>query len=198
MKTSLSNYEQKLVTDVQILITKNIIIQKVYELFGKLAEDYGILISDAGLTRSNELHPKISRGENYLGLPYVILDCPRNFGKKDVFAIRSFFWWGNFFSITLQLEGEFYKRYAQQIEDAIDRKQLDGWWLGCSENRWEHHFEAGNYMLINGGMKYDLLNLPHLKIAKKIPLEKWEDVYVFFKENFACLVQLLGHQAPIL
>jgi hypothetical protein len=58
MKTSLSDYEQKLVADAEILITKNIIIQKVYELFGKLAEDYQVILRDAGLTGTNELHPK--------------------------------------------------------------------------------------------------------------------------------------------
>ncbi|MEJ7682914.1 MAG: hypothetical protein WKG06_34670 [Segetibacter sp.] len=38
--TSLTEYEMQLVTDSQVLITKNNIIQKVYELFGKLAEEY--------------------------------------------------------------------------------------------------------------------------------------------------------------
>jgi hypothetical protein len=198
MKTSLTEYEQKLVTDADILITKNIIIQKVYELFGKLAEDYQVIIRDTALTASSELHAKISRGENYRGLPYVILDFPRNFGKKDVFAIRSFFWWGNFFSITLQLEGQFYSKYAKQVEEAINRNQLEEWWLGCSENRWEHHFESGNYQLISDGIRDKLSSIPHLKIAKKIPLDKWDDVYVFFKENFTYLIQLLTHQAPIL
>ena len=32
--------------------------------------------------------PKISKGENYKGLPYVMLDYPRCFGKTDIFAIR--------------------------------------------------------------------------------------------------------------
>src|SRR4051794_24734884 len=116
MKTSLSKYEQKLVTDAEILIAKNSIIQKVYALFGKLAEDYRAIMLGTDWTVVNDLHPKISRGENYRGLPYVILDFPRNFGKEDVFAIRSFFWWGNFFSITLQLEGSFFNQYVLQMQ----------------------------------------------------------------------------------
>ena len=55
--------------------------------------------------------PKISRGENYNGLPYVMLDYPRCFGKEDVFAMRTMFWWGNFFSITWHLKGKYSKEY---------------------------------------------------------------------------------------
>ena len=44
-----------------------------------------------------DVSPKISRGEQYLGLPYVMLDYPRIFSKENVFAIRTFFWWGNYF-----------------------------------------------------------------------------------------------------
>jgi hypothetical protein len=121
-----------------------------------------------------------------------MLDYPRNFGKKDVFAIRNFFWWGNFFSITLQLEGDYYNRHALQIQEANHRNQLKGWWVGCSANRWEHHFESENYRLLNDEIKDNLLGLPHLKIAKKIPLEKWDDVYLFLKENFTFLIRLLS------
>ena len=49
--------------------------------------------------------PKIAKGENYLQLPYVLLDYPRCFDKENIFAIRTMFWWGNFFSITLHLSG---------------------------------------------------------------------------------------------
>ena len=55
--------------------------------------------------------PKISKGENYKDLPYVMLDYPRCFQKEKTIAIRTFFWWGNFFSINLQLSGE-YKEQA--------------------------------------------------------------------------------------
>ena len=49
--------------------------------------------------------PKITRGENYQLLPYVILDYPRCFQKEQVFAIRTMFWWGKGISITLHVSG---------------------------------------------------------------------------------------------
>src|SRR5262245_61567301 len=107
-KVSLSAFEQQLVTDANWILTKNGIIEKVYLLFGNLSEHYKqepLLqqLPAEAVTAS----PKIARGENYEGLPYVMLDYPRCFGKEDTLAIRTFFWWGHFFSITLQLKGKY-------------------------------------------------------------------------------------------
>ena len=44
-----------------------------------------------------ESEPRISRGEQYQRLPWVMLDYPRIFGKEDIFAIRTFFLVGKLF-----------------------------------------------------------------------------------------------------
>lgn len=192
MVTTLSDYELKLVTDPGVLLTKNKIIQKVYEIFGGLCEDYKDLLQVINLIDENDIQAKISRGENYNGLPYVILDYPRQFGKMDVFAVRTFFWWGNFFSITLQLAGKYQHKYTDVIKKAIDKNLFEGWSIGCADDAWQHHFENDNYTQIQQGKNYDILNLPHLKIAKKIPLNQWDDVDDFFKKNFNFLMRVLA------
>ncbi|MCW3107560.1 MAG: hypothetical protein JWQ09_2066 [Segetibacter sp.] len=191
MVTSLSIYEMKLVTDPDVLLTKNKIIQKVHALFGGLAEDYENVSKACGLFTSDPIDAKISRGENYKGLPYVVLDYPRQFGKLDVFAIRTFFWWGNFFSITLQLGGEYQHKYSSAIEKAIDKNLFEDWFIGCGDDPWDHHFENNNYTPIQQGKKYFMPNLSYLKIAKKIPLDKWDEADYFFKENFIFLIKVL-------
>jgi len=107
-KITLSAKELELVCSTDWILTKHIIIEKVINLFSAM------LISmqqKTGEQKSNlpvEVFikdPKISRGENYRQLPYVMLDYPRYFEKQDTLAIRTFFWWGNFFSINLQLSG---------------------------------------------------------------------------------------------
>lgn len=191
LNTSLTLYEMQLVTDAQVLITKNIIIQKVYELFGQLSEEYKKELSDKFPSGKNLISPKISRGENYLGLPYVMLDYPRQFGKKDVFAIRSFFWWGNFFSITLQLAGGYQQQFASSIEQAINKRYFTDWHMGSQKNKWEHHFENDNYIPVEEGMQPNFSQNPFLKLAKKIPLTKWDDANSFFIESFKLLVETL-------
>ena len=191
MVPALTNYEMKLVIDREVLLTKNRIIQKVYELFGSLSEDYKSRFNIESLFTENETDSKISRGENYKGLPYVILDYPRNFARVDVFAIRTFFWWGNFFSITLQLGGKYQQKYFAAIQKVINQNKFEGWSIGCAANAWEHHFENDNYLPIQKEKDYRLSTLPYVKIAKKIPLVKWDEVELFLIENFTFLIKVL-------
>ncbi|HEX8277713.1 MAG TPA: hypothetical protein VF540_03430 [Segetibacter sp.] len=192
MFPSLTTYEMQLVTDPQVLVTKNSIIKKVYEIFGELAEKYKKEISNKIPDSKTWINPKISKGENYKGLPYVILDFPRQFNKIDIFAIRSFFWWGNFFSITLQLAGRYHQQYTTAIKNAIDLGFYEEWYIGLLENQWEHHFESNNYSSLSRGINYDIAKLPYLKLAKKIPLNKWDETNTFFIKNFTLLAETLG------
>ncbi|RYG35601.1 MAG: hypothetical protein EOO01_31385, partial [Chitinophagaceae bacterium] len=100
-KLQLSAEELTMVQDSHWLLTKNSIMQKANVLFGECAawlqanfpsqpSDHAVLFNS----------PKIARGENYEGLPYVMLDYPRLFGKENIFAFRTMFWWGNFISVT--------------------------------------------------------------------------------------------------
>ena len=59
---------------------------------------------------------KISKGEN-MGLPWVMLDYPRLFGQEDVLAIRTMFWWGHCFSVTLHLKGRYYGAYLPLLRE---------------------------------------------------------------------------------
>lgn len=198
MDISLSASELRLVNDAEVLLTKNKIIQKVYEIFGCVSEEYKKTLVTESFFTAYDTDAKIARGENYKGLPYVILDYPREFAKVDVFAVRTFFWWGNFFSITLQLGGAHQYQFADTIKKAIDDGLLEGWFIGCSDTPWEHHFNDDNYQPICRKENYELLDTEFLKIAKKIPLHKWDEVPLFLKENFTYLLKVLSSHAPIL
>ena len=107
-KIQYSTEELKLAENSDLILTKNRIVKKTIALFASLAEEYRSISIKYQAQLPSEIFehsPKISRGEQYLELPYVMLDYPRVFSKEDVFAIRSFFWWGNYFSITLHLKG---------------------------------------------------------------------------------------------
>ena len=190
--TLLTDKELALVTDAEVLLTKNRIVQKLIAYFSVLANDYKNIIPDGELTGIFSKDAKISRGENYKGLPYVVLDYPRQFGKEDVFAIRTFFWWGNFFSITLQLSGKFFDEYSAIIDKAQQENKLDDWSIGVGQNAWEYYFEEDNYRSLKGKLDFNITSLPFLKIAKKIPLQKWDESELFFKDNFKFLLKIFG------
>ena len=187
----LSKEEFDLVSDAGFILTKNRIIQKVYNLFGNLCDEYK-QVSDDFPAEVLAVHPKISKGENYLGLPWVMLDYPRSFSNTNVFAIRSFFWWGNFFSITLQLQGSYKEKYGQQIQSFL-ASTSDEWWIGVAEDPWQHHFGKDNYIPSSAGIKIE--EMPFIKLAKKIPLQQWDNSFDFFAGTFKQFTGILSTQA---
>jgi hypothetical protein len=109
-KIQLSAEELSLVQNAGWLLTKNTIIEKVFALFGDVAHQMrDNFAAGEGIIPAEVLvpSPKISKGENYKGLPWVMLDYPRFFNREDAFAIRTMFWWGHFFSVTLHLKGAY-------------------------------------------------------------------------------------------
>ncbi len=146
-KLRLSEEELRLVNDPGIILTKNAIIAKVYELFGLLAADFRAKTILPGEVAG--IAPKIARGENYHGLPYVILDYPRYFSTADVLAIRCFFWWGNFFSITLHLKGLYREMSSAVIMQQYETLSAAGYSLAISDDEWHHHFGDDNYRSIS-------------------------------------------------
>ncbi len=185
----LSLDELELVTDAQFILTKNAIIRKVYELFGDLSAEF-MEVADIALPQEVlSISPKIAKGENYRELPWVMLDYPRVFSQQNVFAIRCFFWWGNFFSITLQLQGIYKEAYEPFIKNSI----TNDWWYCINTNdAWQHHFEETNYKQLTGDV--DFKKLPFLKLAKKIPLEKWDNAFDFYCRSFKEIASLLTAQ----
>ena len=191
----LSKNELELVTSSEFILTKIRIIEKVYNLFGALSEAYKDALN---LHKTNLPYetiassPKIYKGENYLNLPYVLMDHPRVFSKEDVFAIRSFFWWGNYFSITLHLSGKYLQLFKGNIQQKLNNRILDDYFICVNDEPWQHHFEETNYKLLKEIDFAEMhLDKPFLKIAKQLPLQKWNDAEDFYRKNYNSLLKII-------
>jgi len=197
----LSNTELLLVADASVILTKNNIIAKVYALFGILSENFKTLLAAMPHKLPQQalaISPKIYKGEQYLGLPYVMLDCPRLYTADNILAIRCFFWWGNFFSITLHLSGEFMHDYSQSLQNWLEQHRDKNWFICVNTDPWQHHFGENNYCSVDV-MGNAILNKAlaadggFIKLAKKMPLEQWDDALYFFLQEYTELVQVFGH-----
>lgn len=188
MNVLLTNRELQIVTDAEVLITKNKIIKKVVQLFAGLSAQYAHQAQASGY--ETQWSAKISRGENYCGLPYVILDYPREFSRTDTRAIRSIFWWGHYFSITLQLHGSYLQHNAVALQEAHASGKFAGWHIATDHDAWNHHINAAGYTPAEKLPPSYIATLPFFKLAKKIPLNEWDSVEKFFLENFETLLQL--------
>lgn len=195
----LSAAELALANDASILLTKNRIIQKVYELFGELSTAYTQKMNAFELPASiSNSSPKISRGENYLGLPWVMLDQPRHFNNGDIFSIRTMFWWGHHFAIYLIVKGEMLP--ARLNEEALKGMQQEGWCLSLSEDPWTHHFEPDVMQPMNGldddTIASTIRRNGMLKVGHALPLTKHDEVMELFPLWFEQCLNLVCGQLP--
>jgi hypothetical protein len=196
-KIVLSEEELALAKDPQVILTKNAVIDKVYQLFGKISVlmQQEIRPLEKDLDDVLDIPAKISRGESYLELPYVILDYPRYFRPHDIFAIRTMFWWGNFFSITLHLKGNFREQYHQRIIENFKEISNLGFFAGIGTDEWEHHFEEDNFLpvqLIDEDEWQTLFKArDYTKIALKFPVSQFNEMEEILTDAFKKIVGVL-------
>lgn len=188
--------ESALVENAAWLLTKHRVIGKVMGVFGALSEAYGGILEEYAEFIPREItavSPKIYKGEQYRQLPYVMLDQPRFFRHDDTFAIRSFFWWGNSFSIHLLLGGKYKQLFEERIQSHIKDGSLESWYLGVSEDPWQHHFEQDNYLPVSElKNKIDLAQKGrYLKIGKWHSVTDWKGAFAFFISSYKQMLESL-------
>ena len=196
-KLMLSDEEQVLVNNTALILTKRKIMDQVNLFMGIIHEHQQVVIDTektwlpATVVQSTA---KIARGENYRELPYVLLDYPRCFDAVNIFAVRTLFWWGNFFSITLHLSGNYKERFQQKIVENI-RSVEEELFVCIHENQWQHHFEADNYIQVNTLTQQDLqeiiLKKDFVKLAVKFPLVPWVALPGLLDRSFLEIIKLL-------
>jgi hypothetical protein len=181
-KLVFSATELQMASDAGWILTKNGIIDKVYILFGALSEclreSFSVVNDD--FPQVLNVSPKISRGEKYHGLPWVMLDFPRYF-KDDPghFAIRTFFWWGNYFLIQAQFSNQFIPKIVKGIEKNIVPTDIKGYQLyaGYPLNMWNNTLpQAGLELLESRNFSSEIPEKGVLKIAIKLPIDDWASV----------------------
>ena len=84
-KIRLSATEIELIKNADWILTKNAVIEKIVLFFSSLQQEQESVLQlykDKLPSKFFVSSPKISKGENYLGLPYVVLDYPRFFDES--------------------------------------------------------------------------------------------------------------------
>lgn len=179
-KIRFSAFEQDLIKNADWILTKNLIIEKMKLLLQQCLEKQKETIEQHKFSLSDEVKniaPKISRGENYKGLPWLMLDYPRFFDKENVFAIRTFFWWGNYFSTTIHLSGTYQILYGKKIAAAYPFLCKQHFYFCIQETEWEHHFGSENYKPVHEIAETEFQQLifekKFIKLSVKFNLDEW-------------------------
>lgn len=196
-KIQLSEEEMQLVNNSHWILTKHGIIEKVYRLMGAASLQMQSVVETSHYPWPEEMRqasPKISKGEKYGGLPYVVLDYPRFFSKEHVFAIRSFFWWGKYFTVTLHVKGSFLQQFGDKIMQAVVKDQLPGFHISYAGDEFNFDLEQENYSLLHNGKETFFPvagRTPFLKISKRISFEHWDTAQQEIVETFRHFIAVI-------
>lgn len=118
-------------------------------------------------------NPKISKGENYLNLPWVMADYPAYFDTENIFAFRMFYLWGTEINFFMLMKGDFLKHYQPIILAQIKNNMFENISIYIGDNAWQHHIDE------------------HYQPIKQTDIEK-----IITQINVAGFLKLAVHYSP--
>jgi hypothetical protein len=175
-----SDAELQMACNQEVILTKNRIIEKVYHQFGEIGRNLfdALLPLHQAFPEETAVLPKISRGEQYQELPWVMLDYPRWYNhQKGHLALRVMFWWGHYFLVQLQVSGIYLSPVIKKTEECIKNGALtgSGWWMGFPDDPWNYSLPQPGMADSNAFMLQDPLTKSGIfKIMKVEPLDGGE------------------------
>jgi hypothetical protein len=188
--------EMVFVSSPDIILTKNAILQKIKSFLEEIQIKQFDILKEYSSKLSPEvlkISPKISRGENYKGLPWLVLDNPRYFQHNNIFAVRTMFWWGNFFSITLHLSGNNKNDLLKKISKNFSLLAESNFYIYKGEKEWEHDFDPNSYKRISSLTKDELKKIftenSFSKLAIKFPIDSLGAIEDKLLRNYELLVK---------
>lgn len=168
----LTKHELNFARNTSYPLAKHQIVQKVSQLFQHLGQKLVRDFENHPLIQSTEY--KITRGDNYRFMPYLVLDFPRITGKNFPITCRTFFWWGHYFSCTIIVQTALIDLDKTAELLAFKRKTR----LLVGADLWEQDLQSAAYTKLSklspGEIKTLLEQQEYLKIATKIALSEFE------------------------
>lgn len=179
---TLTDTERSTLENSSFILTKNKIISKAQSLLVRTRDHLSGYLDQAQAALPGHVswqNCKVSKGENYHGLPYLVLDCPQDFDKTNIFTFRTMMWWGHEFSTTLHLQGDYLDLYRRKLLDAYDRGGMKDVYICRHETPWEYHFEESNYLPAEKSPEVFnemVTKSSFVKLSRKWPLEDWKKI----------------------
>jgi len=181
--------EFKFLSDPDILKQKRIIQDKIFNLLEEVKTRLSIDLEPQILNKFPT--GRISRGENYKGLPYHVLDYPALFNNKDILACRTMFLWGNFFSTTIHLQGQYLHSNKDILGQLGDSMKTANLFVSCGNTPWEYSYNKDNYKQFTSTSIEAALSKNFVKISQKIELESYAEIPQLASEFYSPILDQL-------
>lgn len=195
-KLQLSSQHIALVTNAEWILTKNEILKHIKNVFEELYA-WQQTVLNTSLLPTEVLKPggKISRGENYLGLPWIVLDNPRCFTKENIFAIRTLFWWGRSFNTTLHVSGKWQQHFSQKLIQSFHQLQHNQFFISHNGDEWVHDVSSTSYIPLKNvddkQFEEIIKQAPFIKIAVSTSIENIEASIEILMQQFQLLINIV-------
>lgn len=177
--------------NVQFFRTKRKAQQKLFKLLTETHQQLSSSIPAADFPTPTD-EGKISRGENYNGLPYLILDYPKHFTRENSLAFRTLAWWGHDFCCSLLLFGQVWDSKREKLIGQLPALAEANCWLAAGHSPWEHHPAAGNHQPLQQTTQLGFLHQQNFfKISRTLPLEKAAQLPEFALESWKLFSKLI-------
>ncbi|MEQ8412857.1 MAG: hypothetical protein RIB71_00275 [Imperialibacter sp.] len=198
VKDGFSKEEIELMGDGELLLLKRKVISKMADRFSRIEGIFRQIMRS-----ENDLHlppdtllkaGKVSRGENYKGLPYIVLDYPRLMTRHDVLNIRLLFWWGHYFTLSLHLGGEFWKERKPNILRNIGALTLENIRFQIDGSPWENDIFSDNFHELNPTDSVQTLSIEKstfLRLSHYLPLNETQNLDEFATKGFKKFMSIL-------
>ena len=196
----LTSKELGFLLDKEFLTAKINLIQKIERILKKTELDLIKLIQ-----KKEHLFPqetllksgKISKGENYNGFPYLILDYPRLNSSKSLFLYRTMFWWGNFFSCTIHIKGDFLNEIRNSLSLHYDTFQKSDLLIFKGEDEWVHDLGNKGYKPISNlnssTWNRIIKEQEFIKVSKRISLNDYSQLVQTSSKMFNTFLNSLNN-----
>lgn len=141
----------------------------------------------------NFVNGKITKGENYMGLPYIVLDYPFLFLPNNIFTFRTMFWWGNFYTCTLHISGLACLFFSKNILKNINL--FKNWKILIGNDMWIHDINKECFIPINeiNATVFEQQVKTHqfIKISCKLPLNNYNELPLFVTNCYLTIISAL-------
>lgn len=192
--SGLTDREIEVISDTEFLFVKRSAINNIEILLNDSQEKLKAVFNNSKLSfpKKSAFTPgKISRGENYRGLPYLVLDYPALFLKDNIFAFRTMFYWGNFFSVTMHLQGKSLEHYRDTISHNYQDLLEKNIYVSVGDSPWEYLYDSDNYEQLSSNHQDLIQNCSFLKFSKKIEIKDWNQLPEFAADFFKMMLKVL-------
>lgn len=199
-EVNITDKELGYLEDLDFLLTRHKIYNKINHLLLDTEAELKAFVTSHAISFPLEVKfkaGKIAKGENYRLLPYFILDYPRQFHRNSIFALRTMFWWGHYFSVTMHLSGKALDQFRISLAEhaGILYEQNMHFYIN-TQDPWQHHLDDTNYIAVDKLSEEKLRNkireLPYIKLTSTLELGKWDQLPEFTLSFFKQMLMALS------